>query len=327
MTAWIENPFDNLPAEGFRPQRYWLMAEAFARAGHRAVLWTSDFSHAEKRRRRFVSPLADAPFEVRLVPTRPYSGNVSLGRVASHMAYARAWRDLALAAPGPAPDVIVASMPPLSTGKVALELARRFGAKLVADMQDAWPETFLRLAPRPLRPVAKAALAPLSLSARRLLRGADLVTGVCDRYRDMALGAGAKDYRRAYLGMRLPPRPPARRPGQPLRIVYAGGIGRTYDLATVLDALAMIEGATLDIAGKGECEATLRARCVRSGPMRARTRAGWPRRSLTPTRYTTATSGLSPPSRRRSRPNCRTKPVQTAEWMCRSAVALRRFLV
>ena len=34
MTVWIENPFDNLPAEGFRPQRYWLMAEAFAKAGH-----------------------------------------------------------------------------------------------------------------------------------------------------------------------------------------------------------------------------------------------------------------------------------------------------
>ena len=53
--------------------------------------------------------------------------------------------------------------------------------------------------------------------------------------------------------------------GQPLRIVYAGGIGRTYDLATVLDALALLEGATLDIAGKGECEAALRARCAGLG--------------------------------------------------------------
>lgn len=34
MTVWIVNPFDNLPVEGYRPQRYWLMARAFARAGH-----------------------------------------------------------------------------------------------------------------------------------------------------------------------------------------------------------------------------------------------------------------------------------------------------
>ena len=48
MTVWIQNPFDNLPCEGYRKQRYWLMAEAFARAGHSVVLWTSDFSHGAK---------------------------------------------------------------------------------------------------------------------------------------------------------------------------------------------------------------------------------------------------------------------------------------
>ena len=53
MTVWIQNPFDNLPQEGFRKQRYWLMAEAFVRAGHDVVYWTSDFSHATKAPRRF----------------------------------------------------------------------------------------------------------------------------------------------------------------------------------------------------------------------------------------------------------------------------------
>ena len=48
MTVWIVNPFDNLPLEGYRPQRYWLMAQAFAAAGHDVVYWTSDFSHANK---------------------------------------------------------------------------------------------------------------------------------------------------------------------------------------------------------------------------------------------------------------------------------------
>ena len=48
MTIWIANPFDNLPPEGARLQRYWLMARAFARAGHTVTLWSSDFSHARK---------------------------------------------------------------------------------------------------------------------------------------------------------------------------------------------------------------------------------------------------------------------------------------
>ena len=35
MTVWIENPFDNLPREGSRPLRFWLMARAFVQAGVR----------------------------------------------------------------------------------------------------------------------------------------------------------------------------------------------------------------------------------------------------------------------------------------------------
>ncbi|MBR1921951.1 MAG: glycosyltransferase WbuB, partial [Kiritimatiellae bacterium] len=87
MRVWIENPFDGLPVEGHRPQRYWLMAEAFARAGHAVTLWTSDFSHATKLPRRLTQAGPDA-FALRLVATRPYARNVSLARIRSHRAYA-----------------------------------------------------------------------------------------------------------------------------------------------------------------------------------------------------------------------------------------------
>ena len=59
MTVWIVNPFDNLPPEGYRPQRYWLMARAFARAGHRVTYWSSDFSHAHKAPRKFNDPASE----------------------------------------------------------------------------------------------------------------------------------------------------------------------------------------------------------------------------------------------------------------------------
>ena len=51
MVVWIQNPFDTLPGDGSRKMRYRLLAEAFVRAGHRVTLWTSDFSHATKRKR------------------------------------------------------------------------------------------------------------------------------------------------------------------------------------------------------------------------------------------------------------------------------------
>ena len=104
MTVWIQNPFDGLPFEGGRKQRYWLMSEAFLRAGHRVVYWTADFSHATKGRRPPVPPGA-APdgMEVRFVPTRPYPSNVCLARQRSHRAYAAEWKRMALADPGSVP--------------------------------------------------------------------------------------------------------------------------------------------------------------------------------------------------------------------------------
>ena len=267
MRVWIENPFDNLPAEGFRPQRYWLMAEAFAAAGHDVTLWTSDFSHAKKAP-RVLSPFT-APFRLRLVRTPPYASNVSFARILSHRAYARRWLADAAedAADNGRPDLMIVSLPPLSPADAALEMKRAFGARLGVDVMDAWPETFLRLFPKPLRPLAPLALSPLAAAARRAYRGADFVTGVCDAYGPIALAAGAKSYTRFYHGIARPAGPGAPGPESraPLSLVYAGNFGRGYDLTTAIRAVKEMDGATLDIAGAGEREAEWRA-CAADSP-------------------------------------------------------------
>ena len=252
MRVWIENPFDNLPTEGFRPQRYWLMAEAFARAGHDAVLWTADFNHTTKARRVHLSD-AQHSFALEFVHEPPYASNVSFRRMYCHWRYAREWerRAAQVAQAHGAPDVIVASSPPLSAAAAARRLARRFGAKLVVDVMDAWPETFERVAPR-------WALWPLRLAARANYLGADLVTVVADRYIDLVRGYGyAGDVARFYHGIDLGA---SRRTshGGGLALAYVGNLGRTYDLATVVRALVDLPGATLDVAGRGDGEEPLK---------------------------------------------------------------------
>ena len=123
MRVWIQNPFDNLPCEGYRKQRFWMMAEAFAAAGHEVVLWTSDFSHGGKAKREFVSPFP-TDFELRLIPTPPYRKNIGLARVRSHRAYAREWVRLARAE-AKKPDVIVSSLPSLSAADAAKKVMER----------------------------------------------------------------------------------------------------------------------------------------------------------------------------------------------------------
>ena len=268
MTVWIENPFDNLPAEGFRPQRYWLMAEAFARARHDVTLWTSDFSHAKKAPR--ILSKIEAPFRLKLVKTPPYSGNVSFRRIASHRAYAANWLADARAEAKEfgKPDVIIISMPPLSTADAALAMKKEFGAKIVVDVMDAWPETFERIFPAPLKFLSAIALFPLRRTAERAYRGADLVTGVCDAYGDIARASGAREYVRFYHGIDTSKAHGASAQRPPLSFVYAGNFGRGYDLSAAIKAILENEDATLDIAGAGEREAEWKALAAHSPRIR-----------------------------------------------------------
>ena len=287
MTFWIVNPFDNLPPEGLRPQRYWLMARAFAQAGHKVVYWSADFSHAYKRARD-VAALAGRyeGFELRLVHEPPYPKNVCLRRLWSHWRFARNWLAAARAAvkdfnglkgvkglKGQGPDVLIVSSPPLALGAAARAFCRSTGAKLVIDIQDAWPETFQRVVPR-------FVLLPLTMLARRNYRAADAITAVSRRYLDLARAYGATcPQHLCYHGIAHPPNAPSLQPETPhahplyplssinyplstYRLAYIGNMSLSYDLATVVAVVRDRTDLSLDLAGAGPDEAALKAQAA-----------------------------------------------------------------
>ena len=259
MNVWIANPFDNLPPEGARPQRYWLMARAFARAGHNVTLWSSDFSHAKKAPRALASGARweGDGFRLVLVPTPPYPRNVCLRRILSHRAFARNLRTLAELEPQ-CPDLVVASMPPLASASALAAFCRARGIAFVVDVMDAWPENFERVVPR-------WTLAPLRARARRIYRSAQGVSAVAARYLDLAKSYGAQSpMHLAYHGIELSPSVLEKqvRPvfTEPFRLVYVGTMGASYDLETVIDAVREMSDVELDLAGAGPKEAALCAR-------------------------------------------------------------------
>lgn len=279
MNVWIVNPFDNLPLEGYRPMRFWLMAEAFRRAGHDVVYWTGDFSHANKKKRIFDSK-AEMPFNIEMMQTAPYFRNVSVSRLLSHRKLAKTFltdaRRTIRTGRYKAPELIIASSPPLKLVDSAHVLAVETGAKVIVDIMDAWPETFERVVPRFL-------LWPLRRLARRNYLRAAAITTVADNYVKLVRSYGfSKDIRRFYHGIAngdsplasmgtVPPHQRGQSPSEqmgtvPVRVVYAGNMGRTYDLKTVVEAVGVLNGAvTLDIAGKGEQEDELRAIVAEKG--------------------------------------------------------------
>lgn len=275
MNVWIINPFDNLPLEGYRPMRFWLMAEAFCRAGHNVVYWTSEFSHANKKK-RVLNTECEVPFKLEILETVPYYKNVSLRRFYSHRKLAKTFfKEAHLALNSgrySSPNLIIASSPPLELVDAAHSIASKVNAKVIVDIMDAWPETFERIVPRFL-------LWSLRRLAKRNYLRANAITTVADNYAELARSYGfSKDIHRFYHGIILngdsPPtnqKPlpsslfpfPSSHPSKgavSLRIVYAGNMGRSYDLKTAIEAVEILGNlVTLDIAGKGDQEASLKA--------------------------------------------------------------------
>ena len=267
MRVWIVNPFDNLPVEGFRAQRFWLMARAFALAGHEVTLWSADFSHALKKPREIGAEALERAREglcggtLKLVHEPPYGTNISLKRLWSHWRWAVNWEREAMREPPP--NVIVVSSPPLSIGEKARILASRCGARLVVDVMDAWPETFERVVPRWM-------LSPLRRKVAATYAAASAITVVARRYMDLVQGKyGVKrPVRLFYHGIDLdgiPERRRVRAPGDPVRVVYVGNMSATYDLLTAIEAVKGMDGVTLTLAGKGPDEPKLRAAASGAG--------------------------------------------------------------
>ena len=250
MRVWILNPFDNLPAEGYRSQRYWLMAKAFANAGDEVVYWASDFSHATKQKRRLIREVYDG-FAVKMVRSLPYQKNICLKRVASHRRLARDWFSMA-GREVAKPDVVIASMPPLGLCDAARKFASACGAMFVADVQDAWPETFERVLPGFV-----FSLLGMRRAARKIYCGADGISSVAMRYVELAQKYGSDAPCSVFGHCIEMPKQKQRKPsdGKTLRLVYIGNMSLSYDLATVVGVVSGMDGVSLDIAGSGpDCE-------------------------------------------------------------------------
>lgn len=267
MKVWIHSAFDNLPCEGFRKQRFWLMAEAFVRAGHEVTYWTGDFNHGTKSKRIFSADPGMPGITVKILPVTAYAKNVSLKRVASHLRYAAEWMKAGTEeARRQRPDLIIAACPTIGVAAAALRIAREFSAVSAVDIMDAWPETFERLAPKPLRIAVRAALWPLKRRIRRVYRGSDIVSGVSERYAGLT---GRGDYRLAYHGVEnalaLAPWPGRANDSADaeIRLAYVGNLGNGYDLGTVFGGMEELRKrgmeVSLTVAGRGPMEETYRS--------------------------------------------------------------------
>lgn len=184
LSIWIVNPGDDIPGEGAPASRSESLARVLAERGHDVTWWTSSWSHRRKASRTSaVRGFAEEKFAVKFVAARPYTGDVSLARLASHRDFGRTFERLASESVATGqlerPDIVLASLPPLEVPEAAARLANRLDAMLVVDVTETWPAALERLLPGPRwlrRPISAVLFGQVAGRTRAVLEAADAVS-------------------------------------------------------------------------------------------------------------------------------------------------------
>jgi glycosyltransferase involved in cell wall biosynthesis len=241
---------------------------------------TSDFNHYDKTKRdteRFLEHYPVYRGKVTFLEVDSYEKNISPGRFLSNWKFetkALSWLKEHI----DAYDVVYISLPTLHLAGSVRKLCEKHGVKIVLDVNDLWPEAFKLVFGRDL--IYRILTFPIKVLADRGYRSADFVVAVSDEYRNRALSVNRKasHSKTVYLGAMLDRfdggvakyQDEIAKDEGAFWIAYAGTIGASYDIETIIDAAAQLkkEGHTnvaFQILGQGPDEERLKAHAKEIG--------------------------------------------------------------
>jgi len=276
MRVWLVTVGEPVPTDGadVRLYRTGILCEMLARAGHDVTWWTSTFDHMKKKHRYDTTETVRLTDRSRIVLLRSigYRRNVSIRRIVDHRMLARLFAKRARTEDRP--DVIVCSFPTIELAAASVAYGRANGVPVVLDVRDLWPEIFLELGPRWMRPLMNVGLWPMWTATREALRGATAISGNTAEFVKWGLrlaGRHAGRFDRHFLfGYPVPEIAPEEEAstkefweghglaadGSEFIACFLGTVGRQFDLETVVDAAIRLQAGgerfKVVICGVGE---------------------------------------------------------------------------
>jgi len=232
--------------DGKDNNRFNYLAYLLAANGYIVELVTSDFSHTKKAKRNksFSEGLS---YTVTYITEPAYAKNVSLNRFYSHYIFGlnlrRYLRNRIR------PDLIYCATPSLDAAGAAAQYCQTHNIDIpfIIDVQDLWPEAFRMVTNMTL---AEPIFNLIGRSADRIYSAADEIVTVSESYAARAHRVNKKCVKAhsVYLGTDLASfdefaiqNSPVK-PEKEIWLAYAGTLGHSYDLTTVIDALAIVKG-------------------------------------------------------------------------------------
>lgn len=249
MNIAIVNPFDALPGEGKRTYRYTMLANEMINRGHKVTWISSEFSHGSKKYRD--QPEIDESLGLRIILAHvpPYNDNISFQRIINHRVYANEVSAILKTLHAAEPlDLVVASIPPTVSARVAMEFCAEAGVLGVVDMQDPWPRVIESVFPKFMRHfLSSLLLRSFHQNVQIAAQFASGLVAVSPENLDYLAGFrnGKSQIPQASFNLGLDkqiidvPEQIQKTADDPLVVAYIGNFGYMNDLETVVKAAAI----------------------------------------------------------------------------------------
>ena len=228
---------------------------------YKVELVTSDFSHNKKEKRQINTSDNDVTF----IHEPSYKKNVSLKRLYSHWVFGN---NVYKYIKKQKFDVLYLGVPSLQMPYKLIKKYKKRDVLILTDIQDLWPEAFLMINRNLF--IKKILLAPLRYKADFIYKYSNFNIAVSKTYLSRALSTNKNNKGEViYLGTSLERfdhfasyEPVIQKHNGEMFIAYAGTLGHSYDIKTMIDAFLLIENdekkIKLLIMGDGPLESVFK---------------------------------------------------------------------
>lgn len=269
---WIIDPYSEIPKQGWRHGRYYLIAKALSDNGYNVQLFISNFSHKEKKTTDNLEGIRiNSNFNIVIVPSVGYNNHISFDRIRYEKIFARNITENKHNLP--LPNVVIIKEPAIFMFDNLKPLLKISNAKIIIDIMDLWPELFELKLPKKMRWLGKLIFYPFYLKRKNIINTASVLTAVAPDYLEIGLKINDKIPSKViYWGCDTASidslvnsnndylLPELKLPSKNKNIwgIYAGTLGESYDVITLIKAAKVMEDEFPElkflIAGAGPLE-------------------------------------------------------------------------
>ncbi len=254
MNIWLVSIFENTPLDDNLNTRYNSLVSEAGHRNHNVVFWSSTFRHNIKKQRNLDSnEITISPnLKVNFIKAKSYSKNISFSRMLSHYALGKKLID-AFDNQSVLPDVIVVAFPPISTAYDVIQWANKKSIPVIIDIIDPWPDVFVQHMTGLKRSLVQLGVYPLQRKTTNIFRNSSAIIAISKQYIDWANRYCNEKKETAYFYPAVQfdeikrqielAKTTRTKQHDRLTVIYAGSLGYSYDIPTILASAEWLEKA------------------------------------------------------------------------------------